>query len=129
MIKCKSKNGFDVWVSTTYDCGPNVGGYFCQVYLDENGDIEVDNFVISSDTVDSIKDDRKYIIELMSNTCIDAIVEWCPECCDEVVLLHDFDVQMCPSCGRPILPCSLCVDCLGWDSGCPLRYKYDILTK
>lgn len=129
MIKCVSKNGFDVWVSTTYDCEPNIGGYYCQVYLDEACQIEIDDFVIHADDVNAIRDDRKFIIGHMSNTDVDAIAEWCPECCDEVALLNEFDVQICPSCGRPIVPCCLCDDCLGWDSGCPLRYKYNMLLK
>ena len=51
------------------------------------------------------------------------VYEVCPHCGNEVELENKFDVQICPSCGRPILPCSLCWDCLGWNIGCPLRGK------
>jgi hypothetical protein len=43
------------------------------------------------------------------------ITEWCPNCCDEVKLDNEFRVQICPTCGKWILPCSMCdmdkVDC------------------
>ena len=35
-------------------------------------------------------------------------------------------VQVCPSCGRHILPCSMCDECV---SKCPLGEKYNALTK
>lgn len=54
---------------------------------------------------------------------MDAIYEMCPHCECEVELEDRFDVQICPSCGRPILPCSLCYTCLGWNDRCPLRDK------
>ena len=40
-----------------------------------------------------------------------------------VELEEYFDVQICPSCGRPILPCSMCYTCIVWDTGCQLRDK------
>lgn len=54
---------------------------------------------------------------------MDKIYEWCPYCCDEVELDNKFEAQICPRCGRPILPCSLCYPCLGWNYRCPLRDK------
>lgn len=33
---------------------------------------------------------------------------YCPECNNEVVLLSEFKVQVCPVCGNPIVPCILC---------------------
>lgn len=34
--------------------------------------------------------------------------EWCPYCDTEVELEYDLKVQMCPSCGKWITPCSVC---------------------
>lgn len=34
--------------------------------------------------------------------------EWCPHCEDEVELDTRFEMQICPSCGKPIAPCNLC---------------------
>ena len=121
MIKCKSKNGFDVWVSSTYDCKPNLGGYFCQVYIDSECNKEVDDFVVPALIVNA-HNDRRFIIEHMRNTDVDAIAEWCPHCCDEVTLLKEFKVQKCPSCGNEILPCSMCDECT---DKCPLAKDYN----
>lgn len=58
----------------------------------------------------------------MANT----IYEYCPYCEDEVELKWNFDVQICPNCGRPIVPCSLCEGCKG---NCPLEYKAKAMYK
>lgn len=34
--------------------------------------------------------------------------EWCPHCEEEVELDTRFEMQICPSCGKPIAPCNLC---------------------
>lgn len=43
------------------------------------------------------------------------VYELCPCCEEEVKLDAVLKIQTCPSCGKPILPCSLCdmdaVDC------------------
>lgn len=67
MIKCTSKNGVEVWVSRCYDCEPNLGGFFCQVYLDEDCENEIDNFVVPADVVDA-NEDEKFIIEYVNRT-------------------------------------------------------------
>lgn len=65
-------------------------------------------------------------MEIISDTCW----EWCPHCEEEVELQSKFEVQVCPSCGRPILPCNLCVDCAGWNSkDCPLYDKEQEMMK
>jgi predicted RNA-binding Zn-ribbon protein involved in translation (DUF1610 family) len=46
--------------------------------------------------------------------------EYCPHCENEVKLKAEFKVQICPSCGRKILPCSLCDEC---KADCPLEKK------
>lgn len=51
-----------------------------------------------------------------------SIIEYCPHCENEQVIECKFDVQICPNCGRPILPCSLCDDCVWWKK-CPLYDK------
>ena len=49
MITVMTKNGVKLYISLTDDCGENKGGYFCQVYLDEDYEFEYDNFVIHRD--------------------------------------------------------------------------------
>ena len=53
MIKCASKDGQDLWVSICDDCGPNKGGYFCQVSTDEDGQDEIDYFVVQAEIVEA----------------------------------------------------------------------------
>lgn len=48
----------------------------------------------------------------------DYCVEMCGECEEEVELETKFEIQICPSCGKPIAPCNLCGGhCI---SPCPL---------
>jgi len=47
--------------------------------------------------------------------------EWCPECECEVELEMTLKMQVCPSCGKPIAPCSICKECNC--SHCPLGCK------
>ena len=120
MIKCKTKDGTTVFVSKTYDCEPNLGGYYCQVYLDDSGNIELDNFTVSAELVDNGAED-KYIIEYVSDSELNCVYEMCPHCGNEVILEVKFKKQSCPICGELICPCSLCADCKGWPTNCPLE--------
>lgn len=64
MIECISKNGVKCYVTRTYDVEPNIGGFYCEVYLDENCDHKVDDFCISADVVNLDLDElyiEKYI--------------------------------------------------------------------
>lgn len=45
-MTAKTLNGTQVWVTFCDDCGCNIGGFFCQVYLSHNLEEEIDNFVI-----------------------------------------------------------------------------------
>ena len=36
------------------------------------------------------------------------IYELCPICEDEVQLKNEFKLQICPTCGKYIVPCSIC---------------------
>ena len=47
MLQVRTKNGVKLYITFTDDCGENKGGYYCQVYLDENDTFEYDNFVIN----------------------------------------------------------------------------------
>jgi hypothetical protein len=67
MVKCTSKNGVEVWVSRCYDCEPNLGGFFCQVYLDEDCEYEIDNFVVPAAVVDANVDER-FIVAYINAT-------------------------------------------------------------
>lgn len=46
MLSVKVNSVRKVYVSFCDDTHPNKGGYFCQVYEDENMEKEIDNFVI-----------------------------------------------------------------------------------
>lgn len=119
MIECVTKNGVRVWVSRTYDCEPNLGGFFCQIYLDDNCNREIGDFVVPADIVDSDKD-IEYIKGYIKNYEVDITYEWCLHCDEEVILLAKKEAQACPSCGKLILPCSLCKDC---EQVCPIDDK------
>jgi hypothetical protein len=47
-MKVITEKGNIYYVSKCDDCGDNVGGYFCQVYRDENLEDEIDNFVVDA---------------------------------------------------------------------------------
>lgn len=51
--------------------------------------------------------------------------EWCPLCDTEVKLRNEFVRQRCPSCGKIILPCSICTHDKNYSScgNCPLAKK------
>lgn len=37
------------------------------------------------------------------------VYEWCPHCECEVIIKADFSIrQICPTCGKPIIACSMC---------------------
>ena len=46
----------NVWISRVEDCGENKGGYFCQVYADENMEYEIDYFCIHPEDCDCSND-------------------------------------------------------------------------
>ena len=71
MIECTSKNGVKVYVTRTYDVEPNIGGFYCEVYLDENCDHKVDDFCISANVVNLDLDDL-YIERHIRDTVITA---------------------------------------------------------
>lgn len=54
--------------------------------------------------------------------------EWCPNCECEVIIKADCTImQICPTCGKPIIACSMCetMDC----NNCPLNKKAKSKTK
>lgn len=46
MVIAFDKKCNKVFVTLTDDCGENKGGYFCQVYADENFENEIDFFTL-----------------------------------------------------------------------------------
>ena len=111
MNSYKTKNGVDVWVTRTYDCEPNLGGFYCQIYLDKDLERELDYFVIPAEVVNDNKEEE-YILEFISNYCADVTYEMCPHCGNEVVLYAEKKGQRCPDCKMWIAPCSLCDNCI-----------------
>ena len=57
MITVQTKNGFNLYIALTEDCGENTGGYYCVVYLEDDVDsFEYDNFVIHNDDTRTIEE-------------------------------------------------------------------------
>ena len=57
MITVQTKNGFNLYIALTADCDENAGGYYCEVYLEDNVDsFEYDNFVIHNDDKRTIEE-------------------------------------------------------------------------
>lgn len=44
------------YISRTEDCEENEGGFFCQIYTDENFDNEIDYFCIRKQEIENIDD-------------------------------------------------------------------------
>lgn len=55
MRKVTTKNGHIYYVTFTDDCEDDVGGYFCQVYKDEDLEEEIDDFVIHKEHIEEYK--------------------------------------------------------------------------
>jgi len=72
---------------------------------ESHGDVE-------DDTVISIKNDAGSHAEVPRSEIIpaDCSVEFCPECEHEVELVNRMEVQTCPACEKPILPCAYCCE-------------------
>ena len=47
-----------VWISMTPDCDENLGGYYCQVYEDENMECQIDDFCIHTDDCDCTNEEE-----------------------------------------------------------------------
>ena len=110
MNRYKTKNGVDVWVTRTYDCEPNLGGFYCQIYLDKDLERELDYFVIPAEVVNDNKEEE-FILEFISNYWAEVTYEMCPHCGNEVVLYAEKKEQICPDCKMWIAPCSMCEGC------------------
>lgn len=59
----------------------------------------------------------------MQNNTKTTIYEWCPYCEAEVEIAPRFEAQICPNCGKRILPCSLVDGCANRCAECPLEDK------
>ena len=66
---------------------------------------------------DDIED---YTLVDMNEVLGGVVDEVCPHCDSEVELRRDFTVQVCPVCGRHIIPCNLCDHNLCDCTDCPL---------
>lgn len=56
MIKVLTRNGVELFITLCDDCDENKGGYFCQVYLDEDCSEDYDYFVIHKEDLDCFED-------------------------------------------------------------------------
>ena len=52
MIKTHDKAGLQLHISYTEDCAENAGGFYCETYLDENGDRKIDDFCVHPEDCD-----------------------------------------------------------------------------
>lgn len=57
MIKTTTKNGVSLFISLCDDVEPNEGGYYCEVYLDEDCNEDFDNFVIHKEDLDCFENE------------------------------------------------------------------------
>lgn len=57
------------------------------------------------------------------------IYEWCPLCEEEVEIEEKFEVQICPNCGKPILPCGVLESCSNMCGKCPLEDELAEMAK
>ena len=62
MYKVYTKNGIALFISLCDDVEPNKGGYYCEVYLDEDCISEFDNFVIHKEDLDCFENKNEGII-------------------------------------------------------------------
>lgn len=53
---------------------------------------------------------KRKIVDVIEtpNNANDGVIEYCPHCDTEVTLTDEFKVQICPECGKYIVPCNLC---------------------
>ena len=49
--------------------------------------------------------------------------EYCSNCCQEVTIDAEFKMQVCPNCGKVILPCSMCDMDSAKCNACKLRVQ------
>ena len=68
MIETKDKAGHTLYVTTTPDCEDNEGGYYCEVYADEDFITKLDDFCVHPEDCDCDNDDEveKYIMSYIS---------------------------------------------------------------
>ena len=80
MLEVFDKIGQKVYVSYVPDCGYNVGGLYCEVYFDKNGDHKIDDFCVHPDDIphyDNYNYDEKemlmteYILDYYKNEILD----------------------------------------------------------
>ena len=61
MIEVKTKNGVELFITLCDDIDDNKGGYFCQVYLDEDCSEDYDYFVIHKEDLECCENEDEYI--------------------------------------------------------------------
>lgn len=68
MITTKDKAGQTVYITYIEDCGENEGGYYCEVYADEDLMYDLDFFCVHPEDCDCSDDDavEAYIREFVA---------------------------------------------------------------
>ena len=75
MVTARTLKGAQVYVTFYPDCEENVGGYYCQVYTDENCISEIDNFMVHVKDIADKKDPYAAVEEL-AREYIESIKEY-----------------------------------------------------
>jgi len=75
--------------------------------FEDNAEPSVNNngaYFVSVEWLNNLK-----VYDVPTSEDSDAVIyEYCPFCEQEVELKNEFKVQICPNCGKHILPCSIC---------------------
>jgi len=59
------------YISLTPDCGPNEGGYYCQMYQDQDYSEQIDDFCIHPDELEENPDIEYWIKVNVDALCYD----------------------------------------------------------
>lgn len=59
------------YITLTDDCGPNEGGYYCQVYQDQDYSEKIDDFCIHPDELEENPDIEYWIKVNVDSLCYD----------------------------------------------------------
>lgn len=112
---------FEDWYGTYYGCIEKLEEFitnnFNAVYNEEDK-----NYYIDNEPVYKLGDDS-FTYEGITYSVVDinnidiTEYEYCNECDNEQLIVSSFAPQICPECGKIIMPCTLCEECV---KNCPL---------
>lgn len=106
-----------------YDCLEKDEDFIVGDYREYIEDFNIirDSLWYSGGIRDYYESNRCYDIHYCYDYFTETLTEMCPHCENEVELITELKVQVCPSCGKLIAPCGLCSMDLVNCSKCPLN--------